>query len=106
MGHLAPSTIFKIICHRRRVIAVDTPLVGHCYPSHLGVLTAHGEEKEGQEVAQQRGAKSKLGGSHYVQPQLLHDHTPQEHAKGHGRDVDEAYNGVDEAWLHARSGSG
>lgn len=66
------------------------PLVWDGYACHFRVLAAHGQEEEGQEVAQQRRSQGKLGCSHNAQLELLHDHAPREHPQGDGGDVYDA----------------
>ena len=67
-----------------------SPVVRQRHPGHLGILAAHGEEEQGEEVANQRGAKGEFGRTHQAQLQLLHAQPPGEHAQRHRRDVDHA----------------
>ena len=67
------------------------PSVWNSDPCHFGVITAHGEEEEWQEVAQQWSPEGKFSCSHDTQLVLLHDDPSGEHPEGHSRDVDHAW---------------
>lgn len=67
------------------------PVVRPGDAGHIGILTSHGEEEKGQEIAQERRSQCKLGCSHDAQLELLHDHTPREHSQGYSWDVDNSW---------------
>lgn len=76
-------TLHAVIC--------DSPVVRKCHPGYLGILAAHREEEQREDVANQRRAKGEPGCSHDVQLQPLHQQTSRKHPQCHSGDIDHAW---------------